>query len=327
MALEHLRYPDWRPDVNLPKQGETAAFAIDNPKTAALCYDRVWDLFGKIVPTDIRFYGDSGPEEYLYGRRDSGWGSIFHKKIHDISEWNDSKFSFEFFREESPVYSNMRNVLEGGLQDRTKRRNTSNHRNSRLTNLRLLRDEFRNFYKVQVVPIYPSSAAFNFDYPNSTESNIGLVAALTNLHIVEEDSLSWDQVREFRIDKENRKLYRKLLHWLEKDLLGRPQSFIEDELSIKLENYESALKKHGIKTILGAISETLDGKYMLGAAGVAAAGSILENPTLGLLAAGIITLGKVAAKIAEVFIDRDDAEKGPDSEIAWVYEIKHELNR
>jgi len=322
---------DLRPDVNLPKHGETAAFTIENPKTAALCYDRVWDLFGRIVPDDIRFYGDSGAEEYLYGRQSAGWGAPFNERIDFISEWNSSKFSYEFFRKGSPVYSNMSNVLKSDLEDWRYIGRADNHitypKNSKFSNLRMFRDYFWNSYEVDIIPVYPSSAAFNSDYPNSTVGNNGLVVALTNLNIVEEDSLSWEQVREFRKDKENRKLYRNLLHWMDKDLLGKSQSFIEDELSIKLEKYESALKKHEIKTVLGVISETLDGKYLLGTAGVALTSSILGNPTLGLLVAGGLTIGKVAVKAAEMFIDLDDAEKGPDSEIAWIYEIKHELKR
>lgn len=98
--------------------------------------------------------------------------------------------------------------------------------------------------------------------------------------------------------------------------------YIEDEISIKLEDYEQALKKHGIKTVIGTVEEALDGKYLLGASGVAGSLTLAGQPLLGILAAGILIGGRVGVKLIQTKLDFDDVERGPNSEISWVYEAK-----
>lgn len=119
---------------------------------------------------------------------------------------------------------------------------------------------------------------------------------------------------QFRDDEDSQGKYKRFTHWLDKNMVGKSQSFIEDEISIRLENYEQALKKHGIKTILGTIQEALDGKYLLSAGALTLAG----HPALG---AGLI-IGKILVKLAQTKLDFDDVERGPNSEISWVYEAK-----
>ena len=91
---------------------------------------------------------------------------------------------------------------------------------------------------------------------------------------------------------------------------------------IRLGDYERALKKHGIKTVVGTIEETLDGKYLLGASGIAGSLTLAGHPVLGMLAAGFLIGGKIGVKLMQTKLDFDDVERGPNSEISWVYEAK-----
>jgi hypothetical protein len=101
-------------------------------------------------------------------------------------------------------------------------------------------------------------------------------------------------------------------------MVGKSKEFIKDGISQKLKDYEESLKKYSIKTILGTIEEALDGKYLVGAGGLALAG----HPVLGMLATGILIGGKVVVKLAQTKLEFDDVECGPNSEISWVYEAK-----
>jgi hypothetical protein len=113
-----------------------------------------------------------------------------------------------------------------------------------------------------------------------------------------------------------------LVNVLGKEMVGESQAFIEDEIAIKLEDYKKSLKKHGIKTILGTIQETLDGKYLAGVSALTGGFTLSGHPTLGILAGTGLVFGKVCIKIAEKLLDYDDVERGPNSEISWVYEVK-----
>ncbi|MCX5643754.1 MAG: hypothetical protein NTZ17_03575 [Phycisphaerae bacterium] len=144
------------------------------------------------------------------------------------------------------------------------------------------------------------------------------MSALMDLQVVDEESLTWDQVVTFRADNEARKKYRRFLHWLDGTMLGKSQAFIEDEISQRLEDYEHALKKHGIRTVIGTIEEALDGKYILGAGGFALVG----HPILAALVAGLLVAGKVTVKLLQTSLKYDDVERGVNSEISWVHEVK-----
>jgi len=47
-------------------------------------------------------------------------------------------------------------------------------------------------------------------------------AAITDLDLVEETELSWDQVLEFRRDSDARLKYRRLVRWLDSELRDKP---------------------------------------------------------------------------------------------------------
>ncbi|MHC4462595.1 MAG: hypothetical protein ACYS6W_13250 [Planctomycetota bacterium] len=173
---------------------------------------------------------------------------------------------------------------------------------------------------VSFVTVYDSEAKRNFEYHEGDREAV--VVTLSSLSIVDEELLSWEQVLEFRKDKENSRKYRRFLHWLDKEMIGRSQSFIEHEISLRLDDYENALKKHGIKTIVGTIEEVLDGRYLLGVSGVASSFTIAGHPVLGALAGSGLLVGKVGVKLMQTMLDFYDVERGANSEISWVYEAK-----
>lgn len=304
--------------MSLPQPEQSAAFAPKNAKTAALCFDRVWGYPLSIFQREFSFaYTDWMPSPIMIPEeiRFSGYTLYEQSLILTTGELDQDLRGYPDQLRRNQI-----------LADQLSAKKTSFSIGSpNLSFARGLREVFISGYHHDFIPVFPSMASLDADYSLSEGGRSTIAVALNNLQIVDEDTLTWDQVLEFRKDKDSRKRYRRLLHWFDKELLERPQSFIEDEISIKLEDYEQALKKHGIKTMLGAISESLDGRFLLSEAAIAGAGSLLGNPTLGLLAAGGIMVGKVAVKAAEMFLDLDDVIRDKGSEIAWVYEVKQEL--
>lgn len=171
-----------------------------------------------------------------------------------------------------------------------------------------------------MVPIYALSSDRETEFHEGTRQV--LVATLSNLEIVDEQQLTWEQVIEFRDDEQTKQKYRRLLHWLDRDMVGKSEAFIHDEICQRLEDYESSLKKHGVKTVVGIIQEVLDGKYLAGVSDVSSPFVLAGHPTLGVLAGAGLIVARVVVKIAQVLLDFDDVERGPNSEISWVYEVK-----
>jgi hypothetical protein len=82
------------------------------------------------------------------------------------------------------------------------------------------------------------------------------------------------------------------------------------------------LKKQGIKTIVGVISEILEAKYLVGASAVAAAATAAGFPVLGFLAGAGLGIGKVGVRVATDWLDLKDRARAENSEVAWLYETK-----
>jgi hypothetical protein len=154
-----------------------------------------------------------------------------------------------------------------------------------------------------------------------------VVTTLGNLKIVNEDSLEWEQVQELRSDSQTRDNYRRFFHWLDKEMIGKSQAFIEDEISNKLSDYEEALKKHGIKTIIGTLKEILDGNFLFGTGAIAGITAFASEPILGIFAEAGLIIAKLSISIAEKKLDYEEIEKGPNSEISWVYEVNKLANK
>jgi hypothetical protein len=105
-------------------------------------------------------------------------------------------------------------------------------------------------------------------------------------------------------------------------MVGRDAAFIGQEIGQRLEDYSWAIRKHGIKTVLGTLSALLDGKCLLGAGGLVAGGALLGAPKTGGAAGLVVCLGKVAVEVGKGLIDVEDAKRGPGNEISYIYEVR-----
>jgi len=296
---------------SLPTRSQTVVLS-QKPKTAALCFDRVWAPSEKIVPKPIRCWGATTAEYSMI----MNCASIYKKWLEhkeakkNRTEEETDEMGDDFKRR---LYECMaRHAMETpyeleymGSVASEKDLNQTFAEQFRATAV-----AFSRTHNTVMVPLYGSCTERDKAYSKGGKATI--LSTLSNLQIVDEKCLTWDQVLEFRKDEKAKKKYERLLHWLKKEMVGKSQSFIEDDVEQKLEDYEWALKKHGIKTVLGEISEVLVG------GGIFA----IADPKLGLFAAGAIVVGKVVVKVGQALLDFDDIERGPNSEISWVYEVK-----
>lgn len=278
-------------EVVIPCQGESAAISL-KPKTAALCYDRIWATSDAVVPRAIRCWGGSPAE--LNGRGLAADWNIQTKRAPIVAMCGPDEKRLQLLRASTDYGLGL-----------------------------IIREVAKSFsakYGITMVPIYALSSDRETEFHEGTRQV--LVATLSNLEIVDEQQLTWEQVIEFRDDEQTKQKYRRLLHWLDRDMVGKSEAFIHDEICQRLEDYESSLKKHGVKTVVGIIQEVLDGKYLAGVSDVSSPFVLAGHPTLGVLAGAGLIVARVVVKIAQVLLDFDDVERGPNSEISWVYEVK-----
>jgi hypothetical protein len=300
--------------VLLPSEGETIAIAAKD-KTAALCYDRILvpylhPLAKGGIPDSIRCCGESLFEKEFIKLCECG------KRLEEIKG--------------RPVTNEELMSAAKGLLGYITFLSRGIASNSSVLDLflgatRECAKSFSETYGIPVAVICTSEKERDNLYKEGDRKVV--VSILSDLEIVDEGKLTWQQVIEFRKDKKSLQKYRRLLHWLDKEMVGKSQAFIEDDIVQKLEDYESALEKHGLKTVLGTIEEVLDGKYLLGASGIVGSFSIAGYPGLGVLAGAGLMVGKMAVKLGQIWLDFNDAERGANSEISWVYEVKEQFRK
>ena len=182
---------------------------------------------------------------------------------------------------------------------------------------------FQDTTGATVLPLYNSASRRDAQYHNGNQA--ALVSIVENLQIVDEEQLTWAQISEFRRDKEARAAYRLFIHWLDKDMIDRPVQYIADEVAQRLERHEWALRKHGIKTVIGSLSSTINPKSLVATSTAGLAVNLIAGTQIwSLLTAGGLLVGHAALSMATALVERRDIELA-DREIAYVQKIKTHL--
>ena len=288
----------------LPNKGETAVIS-DKPKTAALFYDRVWvnpilgvDDESYNIPQRIAFYGKSPIEENIRSAR-SQYEGIFRKPPTSPEEARLMKENQKLKTGDmSPLYfhyvyklvhQSSFFVTISPMQQRY-----GLPKNPEMELYHSLAKDWFSFPQIAFLLARQSAKSFSQKYNINVSTQFSsseiqsklfqegdkeiIVATMDNLQIVDEEKLTWEQVIELRNDKQSQAKYKRFIHWLDKEMVDKSQSFIQDDIAIKLEDYEKALKKHGIKTIIGTLKEIINSKIFLAGTASNLIGNIKEEP-------------------------------------------------
>jgi hypothetical protein len=274
----------------LPRPDETLAVTFDNRKTAALVYDKVLRIPpDDEIPEEFGYYGGTVAELTILA------GIIMESVAKDFGV----------------------NVIEiGEITPIAEKENV-------LSWLKSISDHQTKSLGVSPTIFYPSRAS------QSQELKVGpkevLLAAFNDLNIVDEDRLSWEQVREFRLDAEARVKYRRLSRWLDLQLKeGSPQEIV-DLIATRLDDYEWSLRKHGIKTVTGSLASIFDPKF-LPVASASSGGAIFAFGIWGAMAAAGLALTRFGVELAKLSVEGQDERRSANYELAYVHEIKKKFS-
>jgi hypothetical protein len=333
-----------------PLNAQESLTVATDVKTAALWCDRVWGS-NPTIPKEVRFWGASPLETFtaistitLPAARDrmAHHSFISDAALVEFSEFigggteRDNHVTVDAATEErmvEGVEGFLTNLITSVLArfDAELNAAAGDTKPSELCSLSGLFVD-RSIQKFQqaavlattkrlVIPIYRERQQFEDEY-KAGERSI-LTALIRDVALVDEDKLEWEQVLAFRADKESKWRFRRFVHWLDADYPGKSEQFIREAIELRLEDYEAALKKHGIRTLTGALGTVLDEKALVIAAIAAGAAATLAAGPLLIAAGAILPLaGKAALEIVTSRLDLDDVKRGPNSEVAFIHELK-----
>lgn len=152
-----------------------------------------------------------------------------------------------------------------------------------------------------------------------------LMTAITSLEIVNEKGLSWEQVLEFRRDREARKKYRRLVRWLDAELRATAPSDVIGAMEDRLDGYQWAIRKHGLSTALGVVSALLDPKFLGGLSATVTAAAIAGGTGWAALAGTAVSVGRALVSFGTTYVGGIEARRGSNYEIAYLHEIQRRL--
>jgi len=171
-----------------------------------------------------------------------------------------------------------------------------------------------------VTPVYEIPDQFEAEFAPGVQ--IAYEASFREISNVCPEHLTVKQVFDFRRDAEAVKQYRSFHLWLRDGLKAESVVHATDIISNKLECYEWAIKKHGLKTITGALSSVIDSKAIIAIASSAGMTALLSGPVWAALTGGLLAGARSLVWIAERQIDLEDTKRGQNSEVALFYAMK-----
>jgi hypothetical protein len=145
--------------------------------------------------------------------------------------------------------------------------------------------------------------------------NQGILLELTNLELINIENATWKQIIEVRKDSESMMKLRKLVHFYSANYDGKDAKFIEDDISIKLYEYDKAVKKWGFETTTSSAGIILNSKSLLATAGFSLASILGGSDSLALVlvsGGAFIEIGKIALHIAEKNFEKKQLQETHD---------------
>ena len=123
-------------------------------------------------------------------------------------------------------------------------------------------DNLHNILETTSEPVKNIIGVPNIKVSGETVSDVSV--AISGLNLVNASTLSWKHILEFREDKESQKKLRNFQLFLADNYEGKPQQYVVDSLSQKIDEYENTAKKWGIETSEAAMDVVFSSKSLIG---------------------------------------------------------------
>jgi hypothetical protein len=220
------------PESTPPQSNQSAVVAIFCPRTATLCFDRVWSIPADATgcPDGIRFSMETDAELVA-----ALFLHVFTRSKNDLENFTD-------------VESLAAAVIRGDMEAIFGRKDFASTFSAALLGITLAggfesaisspldgmsRVISENLQKTgrNVYPICASESRRDEEF-RVGEYHV-VIGSLHELEIVDEECLSWEQVQEFRQDSEVKADYRRFIHWLDSQMVGKTYQYVIDEIGIR----------------------------------------------------------------------------------------------
>ena len=173
---------------------------------------------------------------------------------------------------------------------------------------------------IRALPVYDEETLAHTSWLSGPET--AFQAALDAIPMAVEESLSWEQILDFRSDTDAVQKYRRLKSFLASSLADVPYDKAVAILDKYLTDYDWAIRKHGITTVSGTLSIVITSAAVTGAASGASSAAAGLSPLWAAAAGAGITVAKVALWLVERRVAKNDILLGESGQVAWLHEFR-----
>tara|TARA_R110002073_G_C9335683_1_gene569580 strand:+ start:120 stop:902 length:783 start_codon:yes stop_codon:yes gene_type:complete len=156
-------------------------------------------------------------------------------------------------------------------------------------------------------------------------SHAAYQASLDSIPMILDEENEWSQIIDFRKDKDSLRMYRSFHKWINSCMQATSADEAIDIIGTKLDQYEWAIRKHGLKTVIGSVSVILDADSLAKIIVGASTTGLFGGPLWAAITSGLLVGGQVAMQVANKQVDLQDIKRGENSEIAYLYKIKEKF--
>ena len=126
------------------------------------------------------------------------------------------------------------------------------------------------------------------------------IISVMNLNLIDAETLSWEHILDLKNDTASCRKLQRLRTFIRDDYEGKSKSYIEDDVLLRLADYEETAQEWGMKLVKSSFQVVVDSKSLLAAASSSLAAAVLGQPLVSLVAMGggvAIELGHIAIEI------------------------------
>lgn len=172
-----------------------------------------------------------------------------------------------------------------------------------------IRDEFAAFAKGLSFE-YAAAVLPAVDEENLAFEQAYAVVSLSGLPMVNVSRAPWEQIMQLREDEQSASKLRRLRLLVHENYIGKPRSYVEDDIAQRVEDFERARKALGFEVVVSTISVVLDSKALQASAAAGLVGALFGGPVAALGAAAAVEIGKVSIELAKRRQAIRDLEQG-----------------
>lgn len=300
------------------KNYNTTAISIGELKNGMLYFDN-------IIPVCIwiEFIKEMGKET---------WGSTFQKVYEDImpKEYvGNQKFGQAIFNLNETGYKSISKILVENFKLDKNILKVSNEQYEQLENI--YAQEYFSFINefdlghLPLIAVNNTKSALLLD--DETDSYANPLLTISNLKLIDATNSNWEQLLEFRKDKDAKIKLRKLRLFAYENYSGKSKNFIEDDIQSKIYDYELTAKKFGLNLIQAALSNVMNSKLFAGLTTGSILTTVFADFPAGILttSAGIVAnLGHLTLEYNKQKIELQNLVKENPASFITYYKDKYE---